>query len=87
VKEETEHLGALRSAARTDHQTALRMADEGHARFPNGIFWQEREVVAITSLVELGRRDEARSRAEAFLARYPDSPSADRLRRAAAPER
>jgi hypothetical protein len=81
MKDETDHLGALRAAARSDHQAAVRMADEGHARFPKGIFWQEREVVAITSLVALGRREQARSRAQAFLARHPDSPSAELLRR------
>jgi hypothetical protein len=81
VKDETAHLASMRSAAHSDPARALAMAAEGNARFPKGIFGQEREVIAIQSLAALGRRDEARTRAEAFLARHPKSPFGETLRR------
>jgi hypothetical protein len=57
------------------------MVRQGHARFAHGVFWQERELLAITSLVSLGRQDDARQRASAVLKRHPESPFAETLRR------
>jgi hypothetical protein len=42
---------------------ALSLADQHAARFPAGALSQEREVIAIEALVNLGRMDEARARA------------------------
>jgi hypothetical protein len=59
---------------------ALALADEGNRTFKGGIFYQEREALAIGALVRLGRSGEAKSRAQAFLARYPKGPYAERIR-------
>lgn len=48
-------------------------------RFPNGVFVQEREVIAIDSLLRLGRIPEARARARAFNESYPTSAHARRI--------
>jgi len=50
--------------------------------FPRGALVQEREALTIEALLVAGRRDEARARAEQFLARYPTSPHAAAARRA-----
>jgi len=66
-------------ASEADPERALRLAEEGHARFPRGVFWQDRELAAILALVRLGRRDEARVRAAAFLVNHPESPFREKL--------
>jgi hypothetical protein len=81
LKDETEHLAKLREIARTDPARAATMASEGHARFAKGVFWQEREMILINALAASGRRDEAKARASALVAKNPDSPFAERLRR------
>jgi hypothetical protein len=63
-----------------DFQGALADVARLSAQFPHGVLIQEREVVAIDALTGLGESAAARSRAQAFLARYPDSPYAARLR-------
>src|SRR6185436_6341045 len=68
---ETAQLAELRRVASSDPRRALTLADEGAHQFPNGFFSQEREAIAITSLLRLGRDADARARAERFLARYP----------------
>jgi outer membrane protein assembly factor BamD (BamD/ComL family) len=52
---------------------ALRALEEHRARFPQGTFAQEREVLAIEALVRLGRRAEAEARAAAFARQFPGS--------------
>lgn len=47
---------------------------ERHAReAPDGVLVQEREVIAIEALVRLGRRGDAKARAEKFKAKFPTS--------------
>lgn len=60
---------------------ALALASEHRRAYPSGALAQEREVIAVEALVRLGRRDEARRRAEAFHASYPGSPHGDRVDR------
>jgi hypothetical protein len=60
---------------------ALALAEAGHRRFPHGQLYPEREMVAITALYRLGRRAEARARADRFLAAHPGSPFGERLRK------
>lgn len=63
-----------------DAAAALALAEE-HARdYPNGLFTQEREILAIEALLKLRRRPTALARAEAFLERYPESPHSRRVR-------
>jgi hypothetical protein len=71
--------GLLRSG---QARAALLVLDEARQDFPNGELTQEREALAIESLRVLGNLGEARRRAEAFLARYPESPHAPLARRA-----
>lgn len=52
---------------------ALSLANRHLARFPGGMFAQEREVIAITALRSLGRTAEAEARAAAFLGANPRS--------------
>jgi hypothetical protein len=82
LRVESGELRAARSKlAAGDFQGALADTARLSAQFPHGVLSQEREVVAIDALTGLGEGAAARSRAQAFLARYPDSPYAARLRR------
>lgn len=83
IEEETKQLAELRGVEGSDPGAALRLAEEGHARFPRGIFFQEREAIAILALRRLGRVDEARSRADRFAQRFPRSPFVEVLTREA----
>lgn len=74
-------MAELRQKAHADPAAAAAMADEGQARFPHGLFWQDREAIAVEALMQRGQRDEARRRAGAFLVRHPESPFAERMRR------
>jgi hypothetical protein len=83
VKQEMDQMAEIRKAAPSDPARALALAEEGHARFPRSVFWQEREMAAIGALARLGRSGEARERARAFLQRHPESPYAEGLRKLA----
>lgn len=52
---------------------ALALSDEHGRRFADGPLAPEREVIAISALVALDRRDEARQRAARFRAEHPGS--------------
>jgi hypothetical protein len=82
---ETTQMAELRRA-QSDPARALALANEGARQFPRGFFAQEREAIAITSLLRLGRTAEARARGERFLARHPQGPAAEQIRRALGPE-
>jgi hypothetical protein len=75
--------GALLLRARqvltSDPAAALALTQQHARRFPMGTLVPEREVLAIEALNELGRVSEARSRFDAFRARYPQSPHLARL--------
>jgi hypothetical protein len=77
---ETQDIANLRSVARSDPARALVLAQEGARKFPQGFFSQEREAIAIRSLVNMGRTSEARARAERFLTAYPRGPAAESIR-------
>lgn len=70
---ETALLNDARGILAHDPAAALRLTERHRREYPSGIFVQEREVIAITALMRLGRTDEARSRAEAFEHAYPRS--------------
>jgi hypothetical protein len=65
---------------KSDPDAALRLVAEHAARFPNGVFAQEREVLAIDALLHAGRRAEAKARGRRFIQAHPDSPHIPRLR-------
>jgi len=62
--------GALR---RGDGNAALAALRQHLARFPQTVFDEEREAVAIKALLLIGQRDAARQREAAFERRYPAS--------------
>ncbi len=70
---EAELLEQARSALRGDPARALGRANEHRRRFPGGALVQEREVIAIKALRQLGRTAEADSRAAAFAKAFPGS--------------
>jgi hypothetical protein len=70
---EAELLERARSALKSDPARALARANEHRSRFPGGVLVQEREVIAIQALRQLGRTAEADRRAEAFQKAFPGS--------------
>lgn len=66
-----------------DPEASLRALDEHREGFGDGQLAAERELLAIDALAHQGRSAEARSRARSFLARFPSSPYAERVRRIA----
>ena len=70
---EAELLEQARGALRGDPARALARADEHRRRFPGGVLVQEREVIAIKALRQLGRNSEADQRAAAFEKAFPGS--------------
>jgi hypothetical protein len=81
VVTEVELLKQARSALRGDPLQAFALSERCRAQYPNGAFAQEREYIAISALVRLGRTDEARSRASLFRMHYPNSAYLPRLAR------
>lgn len=76
---------ALVDSARTmlasgDYDAAIRFVDQYEARFPRGAFTHEAEVVRIDALARSGRRAAASAAAKRFVAAYPSSPHAARIR-------
>lgn len=66
-------LDRAQRALSTSPADALALADEHARRFAEGTLAPEREVIAIGALVALGRRDEARRRADRFRTAHPGS--------------
>jgi hypothetical protein len=59
---------------------ALELAERHAGMYPDGVFVQEREMIAIGALLKLHHRPEAIARAELFVQRHADSPHALRVR-------
>jgi hypothetical protein len=66
-------LGKAQQSVGADPLRALDLVALSTRQFPSGGLAQEREVIAIEALVRLGRRSEARARAEQFAQTYPGS--------------
>jgi len=76
-------LALLDAAQRALHalpQRALTYASLHRARYPHGQFEQEREIIAIEALLQLGRAGAAERRAASFVARFSGSGYAERAR-------
>jgi hypothetical protein len=69
-------LGSLQSHPKQ----SLDLVAEHERLYAQGIFGQEREVIAIDALLALQQTSAAEARARAFLARYPRSAHAPRIR-------
>jgi hypothetical protein len=81
---ESQRVARARALLRSGNATAAFALLEALARDePNGLLVQEREALLVETLAALGQNDAARQRADAFLARYPKSPHASAVRRAA----
>lgn len=70
---EADLLEQARAAMKSDPGRALQRANEHAARYPRGVLVQEREVIAIQALRQLGRNAEAERRATAFAKAFPGS--------------
>jgi hypothetical protein len=79
LETEVHLLERARIALGADPGAALGLATEHARRFPGGALGQERELIAVTALVALGRRPEAQARAASLLERFPGSPYRGRL--------
>ena len=67
------------NALGADPSAALALTVEHTRRFAGGSLAQEREFIAVSALLALGRTPEARGRADSLLARFPSSPYRGRL--------
>ena len=81
VESEVELLKQARSALAADPLQAYALSERCRAQYPGGAFAQEREYIAISALVRLGRGNEAKSRASLFRMHYPSSAYLPRLAR------
>jgi hypothetical protein len=82
ASEEARLLLAARRALARDPASALARTAEHERRFADGTLVEEREVVAVRALVALDRRADAKTRADRFAARFPDSVHRSALARA-----
>ena len=83
LQDELRAVDAARAAFVEHHPAlALERVESYRRRFPSGHFMDEADALEIQSLAALGRNDEARARADRFLATRPDSPYAQRVRSA-----
>ncbi len=64
---------ARRQLASDEPAQALVFLEQHAQRFGRGELTEEREAMRINVLVQLGRKDEAKARGEAFAARFPNS--------------
>lgn len=71
---ELELLRGARLALKGSPAEALRLVEQHRASYPSGKLTQERELIAISALVALGRRTAALSRASSFEHAFPTSP-------------
>jgi hypothetical protein len=79
--DESRIVAAARSALRSGNGAgALTLLSDAQRRFGNGVLSQEREVLTIEALQKSGQSAAATARARSFLASYPKSPYADRVR-------
>jgi FecR-like protein len=74
-------LGQLRERRLADPEGALRAWQEHRRRFPDGSLRQEAHLSIVETLVKLGRKHEALTEAERFLAEFPTSERRGELER------
>jgi hypothetical protein len=68
------------AALKTRPTTALALTEQHQADYPDGVFVQERDAIAVDALIALQRTTAAEKRARAFLAAFPRSAHAPRIR-------
>jgi hypothetical protein len=72
-------LDQAKRALERDPAAALSALERHRIEFLTSSLWAEREILAITALVRLGRRAEAEARAESLRRRIPGSLYASRI--------
>jgi len=77
---EIDLLRSARAALAARPREAYRLTVEHRTLYPQGVFTQERDALAVEALVRAGDLELARELAEAFVKRYPSSPHAHRFR-------
>lgn len=82
LRREMQATDRARQVLATDPARALSLVKEADREFPQGLFAEDREGIAILALFGLGRDEQARRRAQAFLRAHPRSSHADRIRAA-----
>jgi len=87
IDEEVRLLNAAQASLRAgDPGQALRLLDEHASRFPASKLADARAVARMTALCKQGQATSAREEADRFLARYPNSPFAERVRKVCLPQ-
>lgn len=79
---ELELLRRARADLASRPREAFRMTEQHRREYPQGVFVQERDALAIEALLRVGELKQARARAETFVRDYPSSPHAHRFREA-----
>jgi hypothetical protein len=77
---EIDLLTKARSALAARPREAYRLTEEHKGLYPQGVFAQERDALAVEALQRAGDLKHARELAEVFLKHYPSSPAAHRFR-------
>jgi hypothetical protein len=81
VREESRLVGAAREALRAgDARAALALLAQARERFPAGVLGQERAALGVEASLQSGARAEALESGRRFLAAFPNSPHAARVR-------
>jgi len=70
---ETELIGSAQSALSSNPARALSLCEQHRLLYPHGVLVQEREVLAIEALSNLGRHAQAVARGDRFLKAFPGS--------------
>jgi hypothetical protein len=74
LAEENALIDPVRAKVESDPAAVLGATDAHKKKFPAGQLAADREYLAIRALKKLGREADAKSRGEAFLTRFPNSP-------------
>jgi hypothetical protein len=81
-RSEIELLRTARLALAAQPREAYRLTEQHRTEYPQGVFTQERDALAVEALLRAGNLALARGLAESFVKRYPSSPHAHRFREA-----
>jgi type IV secretory pathway VirB10-like protein len=76
-RREIAQLVRIRALLERDPAAAYRLALQSEREFPNGVLSEERQALQVLALAKSGSIDEAQRKANAFFARYPQSPLRD----------
>ncbi len=80
VPSEVELLRRARTALASRPREAFALTEQHRGHYPEGVFAQERDALAIEALLRAGDTDAARRLAQSFVAAHPSSPHAHRFR-------